>query len=304
VIVNNTTIINQTVNITNVRVVNKTVINEGPRPEVIERESGRRVQAIPVHEFRHRQETTVAARERNIPTATGRKVQSPARIGPSPAPTQAVLPRNAHVAEKPAEVVTQPAQPLPKPARTSPQRPEMGRPARDANRNEIENARRITTVPPRVEPQVNLAVKPVQAVPPRRDARPVEQPTVVAKPMPKPSTIKPVRDEMQRETVVERRNIVAPPAVEPRPRYEAKPATDRAPQPPGRAQAAPPAAVRKQAAPPAGQSADMRLISPKEKSRAAERDQAYKTKKEDKGAKKKGEDQVTPLPEVPTRQPR
>ena len=53
VVVNNTTIINQTVNITNVKVVNRTVINEGPRPEEIERESGRKVQAVPVHQFRH-----------------------------------------------------------------------------------------------------------------------------------------------------------------------------------------------------------------------------------------------------------
>src|SRR6185436_3754691 len=51
VVVNNTTIINQTVNITNVKVVNKTVINEGPRPEVIERESGRKVQSVAAREF-------------------------------------------------------------------------------------------------------------------------------------------------------------------------------------------------------------------------------------------------------------
>jgi hypothetical protein len=46
VIVNNTTIINKTVNITNVKVVDQTVINEGPRPENIERASGRKVQAV------------------------------------------------------------------------------------------------------------------------------------------------------------------------------------------------------------------------------------------------------------------
>jgi hypothetical protein len=64
VIVNNTTVINQTVNITKVQVVNNRVINEGPRPDTIERKSGHKIQAIPVHELRHKEETEVASRER------------------------------------------------------------------------------------------------------------------------------------------------------------------------------------------------------------------------------------------------
>jgi hypothetical protein len=248
VIVNNTTIINQTVNITNVRVVNKTVINEGPRPEVIERESGRKVQAVPVHEFRHREETTVVARERNIPTAPERKVQPPVRTESQSAPRQAVLPRNAHVTEQPSVVVTPPAQPSATPVRPT---------------------------PPRVEPKVTPEVKPVQAVPPRRDVRPAQQPAVAAKPTPNAVTANPIRDEQKRETVIEKRNTAAPPAP-----------------------------VQRQAVTPAATPVEQRLMSPKEQSRAAERNQAYQTKKEDKGAKKKGEVQVTPLPEVPTRQPR
>src|ERR1051325_4772999 len=121
VVVNNTTIINQTINITNVKVVNKTVINEGPRLDVIERESGRKVQAVPVHEFRHREEATVAARERNTPTAAGRTPQSSVRPQTQPAEKQAMPPRDAQVVPKPTVVVTPPSRPLATPGRpTSP----------------------------------------------------------------------------------------------------------------------------------------------------------------------------------------
>lgn len=304
VIVNNTTIINQTVNITNVRVVNKTVINEGPRPELIERESGRKVQAVPVHEFRHREETTVAARERNIPTAPERKVQQPVRTEPQSAPKQAVLPRNAQVVEKPAVVVTPPAQPLATPARPTSPRPEMGSPARDGNKNEGENARKITTAPSRIEPRARPEVKPAQAAPSRRDARPVEQPVLAAKPTPQLVMTNPICDEKKRETVIEKRNTPTPPAVEPKPKYEFQPETRHETKAPKKVATAAPAAIQKQIAPPSEKPADKRLMSPRESSRTREQGKADTKTKEDKAAKKKGENQVTPLPEAPTRQPR
>ena len=64
VIVNNTTIINKTVNITKVKVVNKTVINEGPQTTVIERASGRPVRAVPVHDLRRKTEAEVVAKQK------------------------------------------------------------------------------------------------------------------------------------------------------------------------------------------------------------------------------------------------
>jgi hypothetical protein len=64
VIVNNTTIINKTVNITNVTVVNKTVFNEGPRTEVVEQVSGRKIQAVPFRELRQKQEYKIANKQR------------------------------------------------------------------------------------------------------------------------------------------------------------------------------------------------------------------------------------------------
>jgi hypothetical protein len=90
VIVNNTTVINQTVNITKVKVVNKTVIHEGPRREVIERESGRKVREVAARDVRHQEETTVVARERNIPRGIAKKGPTPVNAETTPVPTPAM----------------------------------------------------------------------------------------------------------------------------------------------------------------------------------------------------------------------
>jgi len=63
VIVNQTTIINKTVNITKVQVVNKTVINVGPRTENIERATGRQIRPVSVNQLRRQQEAAVVARQ-------------------------------------------------------------------------------------------------------------------------------------------------------------------------------------------------------------------------------------------------
>ncbi len=78
VVVNNTTIINQTVNITNIKVVNNTVINEGPRVAAVEQASGRAIQAMPVRELRRKQEAAVVA-ARPAPSANQASVPSAAR---------------------------------------------------------------------------------------------------------------------------------------------------------------------------------------------------------------------------------
>jgi len=62
VIVNNTTIINKTVNITNIKVVNNTIINEGPRTQIIEQVTGHKVQPVAVHQLRHREEAGIAGK--------------------------------------------------------------------------------------------------------------------------------------------------------------------------------------------------------------------------------------------------
>jgi hypothetical protein len=76
VVVNNTTIINQTVNITSVHVVNNTIINEGPRTTVIEKASGRSIEAVPARELRRKQEApVVAVRARPVNDSRDSKAQ-------------------------------------------------------------------------------------------------------------------------------------------------------------------------------------------------------------------------------------
>ena len=152
VIVNNTTVINQTVNITNVKIVNRTVINEGPRVEVIEQASGRKVQAVQAREFRHREETAVLARERNLPTDPRGGIQSPARTEPRPVPAPVIPTRNGRTAEHAAEVVTQPAQPNAAPVPPTPPRREAGKPARDERKHEAENGRVGVATTPKPQP--------------------------------------------------------------------------------------------------------------------------------------------------------
>ena len=90
VVVNNTTIINKTVKITRVNVVNKTVINEGPRPEIIERESGRKIHSVAARDFRHREETAMAGSNRHLggsrETARQAHVEAEVRTRPGQTP--------------------------------------------------------------------------------------------------------------------------------------------------------------------------------------------------------------------------
>jgi hypothetical protein len=66
IVINNTTVINKTVNITNTTVINNTVINQGPRVEVVERASGHRVTTVPATSLRHSQEAPVAAQHPDL----------------------------------------------------------------------------------------------------------------------------------------------------------------------------------------------------------------------------------------------
>lgn len=168
-IVNNTTIINQTVNITNIKVVNKTIINEGPRLETVERASGRKVHSVAAREIRDREETSVVARERNRPMNHNPKPVQTARETSQSQVTTPLAPRNP-IAERPATAQPNPAPaPLartevvttPSPLQQSP----IARPESPRERSETVQAR--------------LPVSTKQAVEaPRKIARPVTQPAV------------------------------------------------------------------------------------------------------------------------------
>jgi hypothetical protein len=111
VVINNTTIINKTVNITNIKVVNNTVINEGPRTQVIEQASKQKLQAVPVRELRRKQEAEVVARQRIATPAREKKegnVQTPVRSEAEPRETKAPLDAQRRAKEPEATAEEQP----------------------------------------------------------------------------------------------------------------------------------------------------------------------------------------------------
>jgi hypothetical protein len=86
VVVNNTTIITKTVNITNTKIVNNTVMIGGPETTVIEKASGRKVQAVQVRELRQKEEAPIAAKQRTAASTIQKKAQTPVRSeAPAPA---------------------------------------------------------------------------------------------------------------------------------------------------------------------------------------------------------------------------
>jgi hypothetical protein len=63
-----------TVVVNNITIINQTVINEGPATAAIEKASGRKVQAVAVRELRHKEEAPVVARQRTPVSAGEKKV--------------------------------------------------------------------------------------------------------------------------------------------------------------------------------------------------------------------------------------
>jgi hypothetical protein len=93
VVVSSPTIISKTVVITNTKIVNNTVINEGPATTVIEKASGKKVQAVPVRELRQKSEAPVTGKLRPAAAAGEKKAKAPVRSETAPAEKkQAVTP--------------------------------------------------------------------------------------------------------------------------------------------------------------------------------------------------------------------
>jgi len=158
VIVNNTTVINQTVNITNVNVVNNTttvnntVINPGPRVQEIEQATGRKVATVSAVTVRRTQEAPVVrshpalARRQRVqatqPAAT-RQAAQPRPIAPINRERPEAQPR-----------ITQP-QPSNSVTRT-PEQPRRIEPTPSAEQTRREGERRVQ--PPRRENEVPASV--------------------------------------------------------------------------------------------------------------------------------------------------
>lgn len=224
VIVHNTTIVNKTVNITKIKVVNKTVVNEGPRVDVVERTSGRRIETVPAHDLRKHEETEVAARRHNGPaTADHNDVRPPTRSEREPA--KAVLPRDAHVSARPDDTVKE-RQPAVTDARTRglEERNAVARPDSQPGAREMERNER--------KPEPNRANT-------DREPRRVEAPKNTRPSLP---------------TVA---------ATESRPAPTVLPRTEHPVEKPVRPENARAAAAREHPAQPAGKPAEARMTSPK-----------------------------------------
>ncbi len=103
-IVNNTTIINNSVNITQIVVVNKIVINEGPLPASVAEATGRPVEVVPAKNLRHRLEAAAIKENHNHTPASLRTAEP-----------NALPPQQQHfvTAQPPAPAVRPPLVPTP-----------------------------------------------------------------------------------------------------------------------------------------------------------------------------------------------
>jgi hypothetical protein len=135
VIVNNTTIINKTVNITKITVVNNTVINTGPPAARIEQATGRPVQVVRAAELRQQVETKVAIKPAQRSARQTTVEARPNQPKPRPLEKPVVATREerpvekAKPAQRPEEVAkAKEAVEKPKPqARPEQQRPETAK---------------------------------------------------------------------------------------------------------------------------------------------------------------------------------
>jgi hypothetical protein len=85
-----------------------------PTTTVIEKASGRKVQAVPVQEFRHKQETAVVSRQRTTAAASEEKIPTPAGNEVRPAKQKVASALESPQAQKPDSVTHEMATPVPK----------------------------------------------------------------------------------------------------------------------------------------------------------------------------------------------
>jgi len=294
VIVNNTTVINQTVNITKIQVVNKTVINEGPRPEIIERKSGRKVEAVAVRDLRRKEETEVAARRRNIPSTNEETVQPPVRT--EVAPSKTIPARERRPLANPAEASTERR---PQTTRNEARKPAEQQPTPNFARPEVENRERNEARPETKGEKARSEPAPTDA---EVKARQEAKPTVFRRETRPPTEATQQRQLPARKIEVGGAGELKPIGTPARPeaarsvgnarqreleRGKIKPETEQ------------PATARKPTQPTAGAQVEKPAMPVKEKPAARKRGETKK-KTDD---KKKGEEQETPRPAAPPQSP-
>ena len=103
-----------TVIVNNTTIINKIVINQAPATTVIEKASGRKVQALPVQQLRQKDEAAVAAKQRTPTATTVNKVQTPVRSEAGTGQTKAVPARAPVQVGKPVPPTPESVAPAPK----------------------------------------------------------------------------------------------------------------------------------------------------------------------------------------------
>jgi hypothetical protein len=103
-----------TVIVYNTTIIKKTVINEAPATAAIEKASGRKVQAVPVQELRHKTEAAVVAKQRTPVAASEKTAQPPVRSKAETPEKKTVAAHESPPVEKPVVITRESAAPVPK----------------------------------------------------------------------------------------------------------------------------------------------------------------------------------------------
>ncbi|HWX22142.1 MAG TPA: DUF6600 domain-containing protein [Candidatus Binatia bacterium] len=107
--------------VNNTTIINKTVIIEAPATAVIEKASGRTIQAVPVQELRHKQEAAVVAQQRSPVSAGEKRAPTPVNSQAAPGEKKTVIAHVPPQADKPTASTRDSTAPAPKITRAQPE---------------------------------------------------------------------------------------------------------------------------------------------------------------------------------------
>jgi len=225
----NNTAFNKTVVITNTHVVNKTVINEGPATAAIEKASGQKIQVVPVHQIRSKEEAKVVAKQASPAPATAKTVTTPTprqadKAPPAGTPSQVEKPALANKEPQPPAAKNEVKQADTKDRVAKPDAEkrvqqeeaqknvsEHANPEAKSESNPVAKSEARPAPNPEARPEANPVAKP--------EAKPIAKPEIKpkAKPEPKPETNPDTKGESK---------PAAEPATESKAPAEQKPAKD------------------------------------------------------------------------------
>lgn len=160
-----------TVVVNNTTIISKTVINKGPQTEVIEKVTGHKIQPVQVSELRHKEEATVAGKQRITTPASQEKekqVPPPVRTEAAPIEKKAAPANESRQVEKPVVTPSAPESPTPKKAV---QDLDAQKPATQLVRPDEESRARKEA-----NPEPKPEIKPEAVQPAKHEAKPETKP--------------------------------------------------------------------------------------------------------------------------------